>query len=731
MRIAIDARLNAYRRGGIPEYTRQLVTAMAPLAQDDTLVLLQHSDHQRPLVVAPNVRRRSAITPPHNRFEQLTLPLELLALRPDLLHSPDFVAPRRRPCPAVVTVHDLAFMHYPEILDDEARRYYNQVRASVHNAQAVIAVSQATRNDIVELLELAPERVDVVYEAASPDYRPLELEPGATRTLGGHTLHAGSFGLFVSTLEPRKNLPTLLKALRLCSDRRPSTPFRLAVAGARGWHYQGIFDAVRELRLNDAVLFLDNVGPDDLRWLYNACVFYANPSLYEGFGLPVLEALACGAPTIVSATSSLPELVGDGAALLLPPLDEAAWADAIDLLWHSPDRRAALAAAGPAQAARFSWQQAAHQTLAIYRRAAGIAGEAAPLESFAPATPAAAPLPAAKPAPPPTAVGPPRSADNPPIQAAPHDGAPRPCMRCGAALEAGALLSELRWHAQMQPAGAAPAALRAWACGSCGSVELVLEPRDTPAHAVEKRGGVGQAVLEVEAAATEARSSDPYSTQQLSPEQLAAEEPDGPPLPETTDAELPAAQPSDSPYATQVIAPLPEAQELGSPLETVPDNESIPPLPEQASYTIPSAQSETPEPPAPADPFVTQVLALPPEQPPAPEQLEAPLPDEAAPAEPLPDEAAPAEAPLPEEIAAPEQPPVATSWPAPQRSSETPPEPASAEAPLPEEIAAPEATSPRAPRRSSGRKPPAAVTPASGEQEAPRRRQSRKKGRTS
>src|ERR1700750_1817829 len=113
MRIAIDARLNAYRRGGIPEYTRQLLTALAEVGHEEQFVSLQHRDHLRPLAVAPNVERRTVLTTPHPRFEQWTLPLEVLLAWPDVLHCPDFIAPVRRACPAVVTIHDLAFMHYP------------------------------------------------------------------------------------------------------------------------------------------------------------------------------------------------------------------------------------------------------------------------------------------------------------------------------------------------------------------------------------------------------------------------------------------------------------------------------------------------------------------------------------------------------------------------------------------------------------------------------------------
>lgn len=377
MRIGIDARLNAYRGGGIPQYTRQILTELANLVPaDDTLVALQHVKQSARLVDAPTVQHARLFTPPHHRLEKWSLPLEVLRLRLDVLHYPDFIAPRLSPGATVVTIHDLAFMHYPEILDNEARHYYGQVRESVHRADAVIAVSEATRQDVCELLEISPNRIDVVYEAAAAHFTPYAIPAGERRTIGmggsmpernGHVslVQEGTFCLFVSTLEPRKNLSTLLRALRICRNR--GKHYHLVVAGGRGWYDDVIFQDVRDLGLGDSVLFVGQVGNDDLVWLYNACVVYANPSLYEGFGLPVVEALACGAPSLVADTGSLPEVAGD-AAWLLPPRDAEAWADAIERLWENPDERAKLKAKGPRQAARFSWERAARETLAIYRR---------------------------------------------------------------------------------------------------------------------------------------------------------------------------------------------------------------------------------------------------------------------------------------------------------------------------------------------------------------------------
>ncbi len=366
--IAIDARLNAYRAGGIPRYTAKLIENLAQIAPDEQWLVLNHRKLHDPADYGPSIRNARLWTPPHHRLEQWTLPLEIALRRPRLIHSPDFIPPLRRTCPAVITVHDLAFRLFPEILDAAARRFYGQIEQAVASAEAIIADSHSTARDLTALLGVPASRIDVIHLAT--DLAPLPVAAGETRTLAGVEWAADSFLTFVSTLEPRKNIPLLLKALRVALDRAPSTPYRLALAGSRGWLDRAIFDAIRDLRLADAVTFIERPADEDVRWLLSACRIYVNPSRYEGFGLPALEALACGAPAIVANTSSLPEVVGS-AAELVPPDDVAAWADAIERLWHAADRRAALRRQGPAQAAQFSWVRTAAATLQVYRRVLG------------------------------------------------------------------------------------------------------------------------------------------------------------------------------------------------------------------------------------------------------------------------------------------------------------------------------------------------------------------------
>ena len=237
------------------------------------------------------------------------------------------------------------------------------------HADGIIAVSESTKRDIVELLDIAPERISVIYEAAAARFTPLPTIPHERKRINNIDVTANGYLLFVSTIEPRKNLPVLLQALRIVRDRHPNRNYHLVAAGARGWRETPILQQIDHLRLHDAITLLGSVSDDDLHWLYANSRIYANPSRYEGFGLPLVEALACGAPALASNTSSLPEVGGD-AAMYLPPDDPTAWADAIEQLWDDGDMRARLAARGPVQAACFSWQRAAQETLQLLNRVA-------------------------------------------------------------------------------------------------------------------------------------------------------------------------------------------------------------------------------------------------------------------------------------------------------------------------------------------------------------------------
>lgn len=372
LRIALDLRLNSYRIGGIPQYSNQLLQALGTVASEDERFIAIR--HRKPalgsIVYGSGITTRRVWTPPHHRWEQLLLPLELAGLGADVYHFPDFIPLFRLDAPTIITVHDLAFLRYPEILDTAAKRYYGQINRAVEHAAAIIAVSQSTRNDIVALTGADAQKIEVVGEAAAPHFQPQALPDDGEHTINGYRLRPGTFALFVGTIEPRKNLLTLLQALHRLRDRREVEQPLLVVAGGRGWLDDEVFETVKQLNLDEAVQFIGSVDQRNLVWLYNACRVYLHPELYSGFGLPVLEAMQCGAPAIVADTSSLPEVAGD-AAILVAPVDAMAWADAWANLWQSETLRSDLRERGLLQAAKFSWERAAEDTLRIYRRVTG------------------------------------------------------------------------------------------------------------------------------------------------------------------------------------------------------------------------------------------------------------------------------------------------------------------------------------------------------------------------
>ena len=361
IRVALDARLLAYTGAGIARYVRELATAIPASGEAVKLTLLQSArDHQRPRWTVP------LFTPPHHRFERLALALEMTRLRLHVAHFPDHIAPHRLMgrWGTVVTIHDLAFELFPETHTAESRRYYGQLRMAAKDVDAVIAVSEHTRQDILRLTAIPAERITTVYNGVSRRFRPRSPgSPGDDAALRSACGLGQHYLLAVGTLSPRKNLVTLLEAVAKLPNRHRAV--ELAVVGEQGWLYDSMLERLRALGLQDRVRLLGNVGDDELVELYRGASVFVFPSLYEGFALPPLEAMACGTPVIAANAGSIPEVVG-GAALLVPSQDAAALASAITDCLDRPELRELLRARGLTQAVRFSWERCARETVAVY-----------------------------------------------------------------------------------------------------------------------------------------------------------------------------------------------------------------------------------------------------------------------------------------------------------------------------------------------------------------------------
>lgn len=369
MRIGIDARLVYYNRAGIGEYIVQLVHALANIETGgDKFVLLQSRKDKTNIIENHGFGRKSLWTPSHNRFEQAALGFEVSRIKLDLLHSPDFIPPFRRNCKSVITIHDLAFLLYPHFLTKESARYYGQIDQAWRRTDHIIAVSEATKQDSIKMLGVPEKKITVIHEAANPIYRPIPAAEAKAHVKKHYKIDK-NFILFVSTIEPRKNLPGLLQAYRRLRDDYKRDEL-LVLAGANGWLWEEVYETVSRLNLEDHVAFLGRVPSEDLVHLYNAARLLVHPSFYEGFGLTPLEALTCGTPAIVSNTAALPEVVGD-AALLIDPHDIEGMTVAMMRVLTENELRDDLSSKGLKRARQFSWEKAAQKTLEIYHKVGG------------------------------------------------------------------------------------------------------------------------------------------------------------------------------------------------------------------------------------------------------------------------------------------------------------------------------------------------------------------------
>lgn len=382
MRIGFDITAALTQGGGIGRYTREIIHAL--IAEDRTNHY--HLFSARPpaalpvpdaLPTAENVHHHPAPLSERWLYRlwyrfRLPLPVQLFTGAIDLYHSPDFVLPPvAGRVPTILTVHDLSFIHFPEAYPPPLVRYLNQVVPwSIARATHVLADSVATYNDLLHIWNIPEQKMSVLYSGVHPRFRFVADEAARAIVLAKYGLTHTPYILAVGTIQPRKNYPLLVRAfLRIAH----TIPHKLVIVGGKGWLYEGLLTDVEQSD-RERIHFPGFVSDADLPLLYSAADLFVFPSLYEGFGLPLLEAMACGVPVISSNRSSLPEVVDPAgkAAVLLPPDDESAWSENMKSLLFDQQRREEMITAGFRRAAEFSWQTAARKLLRLYHTLAPV-----------------------------------------------------------------------------------------------------------------------------------------------------------------------------------------------------------------------------------------------------------------------------------------------------------------------------------------------------------------------
>ncbi len=378
MHIGIDYTAAVQQGGGIGRYTRNLIRALADLDRENDYRLFVAGRGDDGLGPWPANFRLRAV-PLSDRWTtilwqrlRLPVPVQLVTGRLDLFHSPDFVLPPTGRTPTILTVHDLSFLRVPECFVPAFRRYLEgAVGRAVRRARRILADSESTRRDLIELLEVEPERVTVLYPGVEPRFRPVRDVEVLRRVRHRYGL-PGRFILGLGTLQPRKNFVGLMDAFaRLLAAGDPAlADLHLVIVGGPGWMHDGIAARVTATGLEGRVHLPGFVEDADLPAVYSLASAFAFPSWYEGFGLPLLEAMACGTPVVAADNSSLPEVVGD-AGLLVGAGEAEALAGALARVLTDEALRQRLIVAGGEQARRFTWEGAAQRLLEAYRSAVG------------------------------------------------------------------------------------------------------------------------------------------------------------------------------------------------------------------------------------------------------------------------------------------------------------------------------------------------------------------------
>jgi len=368
--VAIDAHSVGAQLAGNESYVTNLIEALAEIDHENryTLYVTKRAAIDRFANRWPNFTVRQTL--PHTPLVRvpLTLSAELRRNPVDVLHV-QFTAPPIPPCPVVVSIHDLSFEHLPETFKRRSRAQLRlTVRRSARKAAEILTISEYSRRAIIETYHVDPERITVTPLAAPAHFAPVSDETELLRVRQTYGIER-DYILTLGSIQPRKNLARLIRAFGMLRSRdsKKQAP-QLVIAGKRGWLYDETLRVAGEHEAGRDIVFTGYVQERDLPALYSAAACFVYPSYYEGFGLPVVEAMQCGTPVVAGNQTSLPEVVGDG-GVLVDPFSERELAEAIARVIDNPDYRAELRVKGLARAKAFSWTTTARLTLQAYQRA--------------------------------------------------------------------------------------------------------------------------------------------------------------------------------------------------------------------------------------------------------------------------------------------------------------------------------------------------------------------------
>jgi glycosyltransferase involved in cell wall biosynthesis len=366
MLIGLEASALHGCKSGVGYYTENLLSSVMSLAPEHKYVLFSNRDMGESWErLGGEVLYRRYLFRVRAAWMQAMLPRALREVGPDICHFTNYLAPLYSNCPYIVTIYDMTLFVTPRLHRFKKLVLDRSLIPRVaRRADAIITVSNSAREDIVRLLGVPRRKVKVIPGAVSSDFRPITDQAQLDAVRARYSLTV-PYILYVGTIEPRKNLLRLVRAFAQLKKR--GLPHKLAIVGQQGWHWSPIVAEVERLGLKRDVVFTGYVPFEDLPALYSAAEAMAFPSLYEGFGLPVVEAMACGTPVVTSNSSSLAE-VADGAALLVNPRSVTQMADALYNINHDPDLRADLSERGLERAAQFTWEQSARATLDLYEQ---------------------------------------------------------------------------------------------------------------------------------------------------------------------------------------------------------------------------------------------------------------------------------------------------------------------------------------------------------------------------